>query len=103
MGMRRFVRLTNGFSKKPENHLHMPSLYFPHSKLVRMHKSLKMTPAMAAGAINTLHDMTRSLMRLHLRRNRADHARKKIIQTETLALPRPLAPAGILPDAAPDV
>ena len=57
MGMRRFTRLTNGFSKKLENHLHMLSLYFVHYNFVRIHKSLKMTPAMAAGVSDTLHDM----------------------------------------------
>ena len=57
MGMRRFTRLTNGFSKKLENHLHMLSFYFLHYNFVRMHKSLKMTPAMAAGVSDTLHDM----------------------------------------------
>lgn len=57
MGMRRFTRLTNGFSKKLENHLHMLSLYFVHYNFVRVHKSLRMTPAMAAGVANTLHDM----------------------------------------------
>ena len=57
MGMRRFTRLTNGFSKKIENHLHMLSLYFVHYNFVRIHKTLKMTPAMAAGVTNTLHDM----------------------------------------------
>ena len=55
--MRRFTRLTNGFSKKLENHLHMLSLYFVPYNFVQMHKTLKMTPAMAAGATNTLHDM----------------------------------------------
>lgn len=57
MGMRRFTRLTNAFSKKLENHLHMLSLYFVHYNFVRVHKSLKMTPAMAAGITDTLHDM----------------------------------------------
>ena len=57
MGMRRFTRLTNAFSKKLENHLHMLSLYFVHYNFVRMHKSLRMTPAMAAGVSDTLHDM----------------------------------------------
>ncbi len=56
MGMRRFTRLTNAFSKKLENHLHMLSLYFVHYNFVRIHKSLKMTPAMAAGVSDTLHD-----------------------------------------------
>jgi len=57
MGMRRFTRLTNGFSKKLENHLHMLSLYFVHYNFVRVHKSLRMTPAMAAGVTKELHDM----------------------------------------------
>ena len=57
MGMRRFTRLTNGFSKKLENHLHMLSLYFVHYNFVRMHKSLRMTPAMAASVAKELHDM----------------------------------------------
>ena len=57
MGMRRFTRLTNAFSKKLENHLHMLSLYFVHYNFVRIHKTLKMTPAMAAGVSDTLHDM----------------------------------------------
>ncbi|MEZ5725408.1 MAG: IS1 family transposase [Paracoccaceae bacterium] len=57
MGMRRFTRLTNGFSKKLENHLHMLSLYFVHYNFVRVHKSLRMTPAMAAGVSDTLYDM----------------------------------------------
>lgn len=57
MGMRRFTRLTNAFSKKIENHIHMLSLYFVHYNFVRIHKTLKMTPAMAAGVSTTLHDM----------------------------------------------
>ena len=57
MGMRRFTRLTNGFSKKLENHLNMLSLYFVHYNFVRIHKTLKVTPAMAAGVSETLHDM----------------------------------------------
>lgn len=57
MSMRRFTRLTNGFSKKIDNHIHMLSLYFVHYNFCRIHKSLKMTPAMAAGVSDTLHDM----------------------------------------------
>lgn len=57
MGMRRFTRLTNGFSKKLENHLRMLSLYFVHYNFVRIHKTLKVTPAMAAGVTDTLYDM----------------------------------------------
>ena len=55
--MDRFARLTNAFSKKLENHLHMLSLYFVHYNFVRIHKTLKRTPALAAGVTDTLHDM----------------------------------------------
>ena len=57
MGMRRFTRLTNAFSKKIENHLHMLSLYFVHYNFCRMHKSLRMSPATATGVSDTLRDM----------------------------------------------
>jgi IS1 family transposase len=49
MGMRRFTRLTNGFSKKLENHAHMVALHFLHYNFARIHKTLRITPAMAAG------------------------------------------------------
>lgn len=49
MGMRRFTRLTNGFSKKFENHAHQVALYFFHYNFCRVHKSLRVTPAMEAG------------------------------------------------------
>lgn len=57
MSMRRFTRLTNGFSKKVENHCHALALYFLYYNFCRIHKSLKVTPAMAAGVTDTLHDM----------------------------------------------
>ncbi len=49
MSMRRFTRLTNGFSKKFENHAHQIALYFFHYNFCRVHKSLRVTPAMEAG------------------------------------------------------
>jgi len=49
MSMRRFTRLTNGFSKKPENHKAAIGLHFAHYNFVRQHKTLRVTPAMAAG------------------------------------------------------
>jgi IS1 family transposase len=49
MGMRRFTRLTNGFSKKAENHAHAVALYFVHYNFARVHTTLRVTPAMAAG------------------------------------------------------
>ncbi len=48
MSMRRFTRLTNGFSKKAENHAHMVALHFMHYNFCRIHKTLRVTPAMAA-------------------------------------------------------
>jgi IS1 family transposase len=57
MGLRRFTRLTNGFSKKIENHYHALSLYFVFYNFVRIHKTLKVTPAMAAGVTDRLWSM----------------------------------------------
>jgi len=58
MSMRRFTRLTNAFSKKVDNHCHALSLYFLHYNFCRQHKSLGgISPAMAAGVSDTLHDM----------------------------------------------
>ena len=49
MSMRRFTRLTNGFSKKNETLAAMFAIHFMHYNLARIHKSLRITPAMAAG------------------------------------------------------
>lgn len=49
MSMRRFTRLTNGFSKKIKNHAHAVALHFMYYNFGRIHKSLRITPAMAAG------------------------------------------------------
>lgn|SRR5579872_733391 len=49
MSMRRFTRLTNGFSKKVENHAHAVALHFLYYNFGRIHKSLRVTPAMQAG------------------------------------------------------
>ena len=49
MGMRRFTRLTNAFSKKLENHVHAIALHFMHYNFARIHKTLRVTPAMEAG------------------------------------------------------
>jgi len=49
MGMRRFTRLTNAFSKKPENLRAAVALHFAHYNFVRRHQTIRCTPAMAAG------------------------------------------------------
>jgi IS1 family transposase len=49
MSMRRFTRLTNAFSKKIENHGHAVALHFMHYNFCRVHKTLRITPAMEAG------------------------------------------------------
>jgi hypothetical protein len=49
MHMRRFTRLTNGFSKKLENHIAAISLHFMYYNFARIHQTLRVTPAMAAG------------------------------------------------------
>lgn len=57
MQMRRFTRLTNAFSKKALPHYHMVSLYTVWYNFVRIHKTLKVSPAMAAGISKTLWSM----------------------------------------------
>jgi IS1 family transposase len=57
MGMRRFTRLTNAFSKKFENHFHMIALYTLFYNFARQHKTLRMSPAMAAGIADKLWSM----------------------------------------------
>ena len=57
MGMRRFTRLTNAFSKKMANHMAMVALYTTFYNFCRIHTSLRMTPAMAAGLSSELYDL----------------------------------------------
>jgi IS1 family transposase len=58
MGNRRMTRLTNAFSKKAANHAHMMAIYFMHYNFVRIHQTLKITPAMAAGVTPALWEMS---------------------------------------------
>ena len=54
MTIRRFTRLTNAFSKKVENHAPSVAIHFMHYNFVRIHQTLRVTPAMAAGVTTTL-------------------------------------------------
>jgi len=58
MHMRRFTRLTNGFSKKVNNHAYSVALHFMYYNFVRIHKTLRMTPAMVAGVADRLWEMS---------------------------------------------
>ena len=58
MGNRRMTRLTNAFSKKAENHAHMMAIYFMHYNFVRIHQTLRITPAMAAKVTGKLWEMS---------------------------------------------
>lgn len=57
MGNRWFTRLMNAFSKKIDNHLRMLPLYFLHYNFCRIHKTLRVTPAMEAGINDTVRDV----------------------------------------------
>src|SRR5438874_4066466 len=64
MGQRRFTRLTNGFSKKLENHAHAVALHHFHYNFIRKHMTLKTTPAVMAGLANsplTILDLVRMM------------------------------------------
>jgi IS1 family transposase len=54
MSMRRFTRLTNAFSKKIENHISTLAIFYMHYNFVRIHQTLRVTPAMAAGVADRL-------------------------------------------------
>jgi hypothetical protein len=58
MGNRRFTRLTNAFSKKVENHEHMLALFFCYYNFCRIHQTLRVTPAMAAGITDRLWELS---------------------------------------------
>jgi hypothetical protein len=54
MSMRRFSRLSNGFSKKLENHCHAVSIHYMHYNFARIHQTLRRTPTMKAGVTDRL-------------------------------------------------
>jgi IS1 family transposase len=83
MQMRRFTRLTTGYSKKIENHIHMVALYTAWYNWIRTHKAHRVTPAMAAGLTDKLMDMT------EVARSMDDAEMKVTIQKRMAALALP--------------
>jgi IS1 family transposase len=77
MHMRRFTRLTNGFSKKLENHVAAVSLHFMYYNFVRIHQTLRITPAMAAGVTDRLWEMADIVRLLDERNERLDAKAKQ--------------------------
>jgi IS1 family transposase len=65
MSMRRFTRLTNGFSKKFDNHCHAIALYFMFYNFCRAHQTLRVTPAMEAGLVNHVWTLEELVGLLH--------------------------------------
>lgn len=65
MSNRRFTRLTNGFSKKLENHEHALALYFMYYNFCRIHQTLRVTPAMEAGVADHVWEIDEVIALLH--------------------------------------
>jgi len=71
MSMRRFTRLTNGFSKKLENHVAMIAIFYLHYNFCRIHQTLRITPAMAAGVSNHAWEISELVGLLEVRSTEA--------------------------------
>lgn len=76
MQMRRFTRLTNGFSKKVDNHRHSVALHYMHYNFCRVHQTLRCTPAMEAGLSNhvwSVEELCALLPRPTVRASKIEH------------------------------
>jgi hypothetical protein len=81
MSIRRFTRLTNAFSKKLENHAHAVALHYMHYNFARIHKTLRITPAMAAGVTDRLWNVADIVDVLEKWERRQEYARIATRQT----------------------
>src|SRR5450755_2999462 len=77
MHMRRFTRLTNAFSKKLENHIAAISLHFMFYNFVRIHETLRITPAMAAGVTDHVWEISDVVVLLDERKAAKEVERKE--------------------------
>lgn len=75
MHMRRFTRLTNGFSKKVENHAYAVALHMMYYNFVRLHSKLRTSPAMAAGLSNKLWEIGDIVTLVEAEEAKADRTR----------------------------
>jgi hypothetical protein len=74
MGMRRFTRLTNAFSKKVENLAHNVALYFMYYNFCRIHQTLRITPAMEAGISDHVWEVEEILSMMDAKNQEVDAA-----------------------------
>ena len=84
MHMRRFTRLTNAFSKKLENHVAAVALHFMFYNFVRIHQTLRVTPAMAAGVSETVWEIA-DIVRLVEEREQAEQEQKAQKRIDSLS------------------
>jgi hypothetical protein len=75
MSMRRFTRLTNAFSKKIENHMAALALYFMYYNFVRIHQTLRVSPAIAAGVTGKLWSIEDVVKLIEMRESDSKAAR----------------------------
>ena len=86
MSMRRFTRLTNGYSKKLENLEHNVALYFMNYNFCRIHHTLRVTPAMEAGIANHVLDLSEVVALIDAAENRSNwRLKSKMIQYHVAA------------------
>ena len=91
MQMRRFTRLTNAFSKKAQNHLHALSLYFMFYNFVRIHKTLRISPAIAAGVsdhLSSWEEVAEMIDAAHAKPAKRGPTKRKKPKFQTKTLPR---------------
>jgi IS1 family transposase len=85
MQNRRFTRLTNGFSKKLENHAYSVALFVMFYNFVRLHKTLRVTPAMAAGVTERLWDVKDIVALIEAEEAKSDRTRGPYKKREQMA------------------
>jgi len=79
MGMRRFTRLTNGFSRKVDNHRASVALHFMHYNFARIHQTIRCTPAMEAGVANHPWTVEEIVGLLEQREHAASEMERRVI------------------------